>query len=242
MQTESPSAPRVLVVDDDFTIRTEIASYLSGFNLQVRSIAGLDGLANRFLGREIDLVVLGVAQDYEKGLGALREIRSWSGVPIIVACRYWGESWSVAALDLGADHYLIHPLAMRELVARIRAVLRREKMTRQVDHVRAKQGYRFGGWQLDRRNRVLANPNGKQVPLTKREYALLLALVEAGQQPLTRAQLLDATRIHDDVFDRSVDVQISRLRRKLEINPRAPRIIRTERGFGYFFTLPVESF
>jgi two-component system OmpR family response regulator len=242
MQTESPSPPRILVVDDDFSMRTEIASYLTEYSMQAQSTSTLHGAACHISGRESDLVVLGVANDYDKGLDTLRDIRLRSRVPIIVSCRHWGEPWSVAALDLGADDYLIYPLAMRELVARIRAVLRREKMTRREDRDRTKQGYRFGGWQIDGRNRVLASPNGENVPLTKCEYALLLALLETPQQPVSRAQLLAATRIHDDVFDRSIDVQIYRLRRKLEIDPSTPRIIQTERGFGYLFSLPVEPF
>ena len=99
---------------------------------------------------------------------------------------------------------------------------------------------RFGGWQLDRRSRRLTNPDGAPVPLTKAEYALLIAFLDAPQRPLTREHLLKATRVHEDVFDRSIDVQILRLRRKLEADPRAPRIIQTERGFGYLCALPVE--
>jgi two-component system, OmpR family, response regulator len=100
--------------------------------------------------------------------------------------------------------------------------------------------YRFGGWQLDRRNRRLYDPNGSQVALTKGEYALLTAFLDAPQRPLSREHLLQATRVHEDIFDRSIDVQILRLRRKLELDPSAPQVIRTERGVGYTFALPVE--
>jgi DNA-binding response OmpR family regulator len=103
-------------------------------------------------------------------------------------------------------------------------------------------GYRFDGWQLERRGRRLLDRNGAPVPLSKGEYGLLLAFLEAPQRPLTREHLLQATRIHDDIFDRSIDVQILRLRRKLEIDPGAPRLIQTERGVGYIFALTVEPF
>ena len=103
-------------------------------------------------------------------------------------------------------------------------------------------GYRFDGWQLDRRSRRLVDPTGTPVALSKGEYALLLAFLESPQRPLSREQLLQATRVHEDIFDRSIDVQVLRLRRKLEINSSAPRVIRTERGIGYIFALPVEPF
>ena len=103
-------------------------------------------------------------------------------------------------------------------------------------------GYRFDGWQLERRGRRLVDPNANPVALSKGEYTLLLAFLEAPQRPLSREHLLQATRIHEDIFDRSIDVQVLRLRRKLEIDPSAPRVIRTERGVGYVFALPVEAF
>jgi DNA-binding response OmpR family regulator len=103
-------------------------------------------------------------------------------------------------------------------------------------------GYRFNGWLLDRRGRTLADPNAAPVPLSKGEYALLLAFLEAPQRPLTREHLLQATRVHEDIFDRSIDVQVLRLRRKLEADPKAPRVIKTERGVGYVFAIPVLCF
>jgi len=109
-------------------------------------------------------------------------------------------------------------------------------------HEPERGGYRFDGWQLERRNRRLLDPNGTPVALSKGEYALLLAFLEAPQRPLSRENLLQATRIHEDIFDRSIDVQVLRLRRKLEVNPSAPRVIQTERGVGYIFTLAVEPF
>ena len=103
-------------------------------------------------------------------------------------------------------------------------------------------GYRFNGWRLERRTRRLVDANGMPVSLSKGEYALLLAFLEKPQRPLSREHLLQATRVHEDIFDRSIDVQVLRLRRKLEVDPSAPRVIQTERGIGYIFALPVQSF
>jgi len=103
-------------------------------------------------------------------------------------------------------------------------------------------GYRFDGWRLERRSRRLIQPNGAPVPVSKGEFALLVAFLEAPQRPLSREQLLQATRAHEDIFDRSIDVQVLRLRQKLEIDPSAPRIIQTVRGVGYIFALSVEPF
>ena len=118
---------------------------------------------------------------------------------------------------------------------------RREAGQAAVQRGQEKGRYRFGGWQLDRRNRRLTDRNGIPVALTKGEYALLIAFVDAPQRPLSREHLLQATRIHEDVFDRSIDVQVLRLRRKLEADPNAPRVILTERGVGYVFALPVKA-
>jgi two-component system, OmpR family, response regulator len=144
--------------------------------------------------------------------------------------------------NLGADDYITKPFGLRELLARIRAVLRRREAGQAaVQRDRERGRCRFGGWQLDRRIRHLTDSSGIPVALTKGEYALLIAFLDAPQRPLFREHLLQATRIHEDVFDRSIDVQVLRLRRKLETNPNAPRVILTERGVGYVFALPVEA-
>ena len=126
-------------------------------------------------------------------------------------------------------------------MARIRAVLRRREIGNSAAARDAEKGRcRFGGWLLDRRSRRLTNSRGELVGLTKGEYSLLVAFLDAPQRPLSREHLLQATRIHEDVFDRSIDVQVLRLRRKLESDPSTPSIIQTERGVGYIFSLPVE--
>jgi two-component system, OmpR family, response regulator len=135
---------------------------------------------------------------------------------------------------------LLATFSPRELLARVRAVLQRHGCAA-VPHDPRRGRSRFGGWQLDRRSRRLSDPDGTPVALTMREYALLIAFLDAPQRPLTREHLLQATRVHEDVFDRSIDVQILRLRRKLEADPSVPSVIQTERGVGYVFGLPVEQ-
>lgn len=241
MQIETHSSARILVVDEDASTRVAIADYLASHCFVTHTASGQHGMACHFRRPEPDLVVLSVAQEHDGGLDPLIEIRSRSNVPVIVAggCER-SELGVVAALDLGADDYVPHPIGFRELLARVEAVLRRDKASQRAHRDRMQGGYRFGGWQLDRRQRTLKDPNGVPVQLTKCEYAVLLAFLDAPQQPLTRAQILDASRIRNDVFDRCVDVHISRLRQKLEADPSAPRIIVTERGIGYLLALPVD--
>jgi DNA-binding response OmpR family regulator len=191
---------------------------------------------------EPDLVILDLRLGQEDGLDLLREIRARSDVPVIITTGHRRDEVDrVVGLELGADDYIIKPFGLRELLARIRAVLRRREVGQVAVQRAPERGrYQFGGWQLDRRARRLSNPDGRPVALTKGEYALLIAFLEAPQRPLSREHLLQATRIHEDVFDRSIDVQVLRLRRKLEADMDAPSFIQTERGVGYVFVTPVE--
>jgi two-component system OmpR family response regulator len=233
---------RVLVVEDDRTMRHLVVNYLEEHNIRAASASGREEMIRRFAGDEPDLVILDLRLGQDDGLDLLREIRSRSDVPVIITTGHRRDEIDrVVGLELGADDYVIKPFGLRELLARIRAVLRRREagqVTVQRDPERGR--CRFGGWQLDRRTRRLSNPDGLPVALTKGEYALLVAFLDAPQRPLSREHLLQATRIHEDVFDRSIDVQVLRLRRKLEADMSAPSFIQTERGVGYVFVLPVE--
>jgi DNA-binding response OmpR family regulator len=233
---------RILLVDDDLTIRRMVANYLEGHNMRVVSASQRDEMTRHFAAGDPSLVILDLRLGDEDGLDLLREIRSRSDVPVIITTGHRRDEIDrVVGLELGADDYMTKPFGLRELLARIRAVLRRREAGRTASQRESERGRcRFGSWQLDRRTRRLTDANDAPVALTKGEYALLTAFLDAPQRPLSREHLLQATRVHEDVFDRSIDVQVLRLRRKLETDANSPRIIQTERGVGYVFALPVE--
>ena len=236
-------AGHILIVDDDFTLRNMLTEYLEEHDLPAIGASNRSELMRNI---QVDpaLIVLDLQLGQDDGLDVLRDLRSNLDAPVIIITgKLTSEIDRVIGLELGADDYILKPFSPRELLARIRAVLRRQAMGRAA---RARDprrgGYRFDGWRLELRGRRLIQPNGAPVAVSKREFALLLAFLEAPQRPLSREQLLQATRAHEDIFDRSIDVQVLRLRQKLEIDPSAPRIIQTVRGVGYIFALSVEPF
>jgi DNA-binding response OmpR family regulator len=238
----SSEPTRVLIIDDDLSMQHMLRNYLEQHDMQVTTVLRRQEVMRQFAVREPNVVILDLRLGQEDGLDSLREIRARSDVPVIITTGHRREEVDrVVGLELGADDYVTKPFGVRELLARIRVVLRRRETGRIVSQREAAQGRcRFGNWQLDRGARRLTSLNGTPVALTKGEYTMLIAFLDAPLRPLTREHLLQATRIHEDVFDRSVDVQILRLRRKLESDPSMPRIIKTERGVGYVFTLTVE--
>jgi two-component system OmpR family response regulator len=244
MPGDSGEVGHILVVDDDAMVRQTITDFLEEQNVPTNSVSCRQELNSHLEKAHPSLILLDLRLGQEDGLDVLKEIRSHSDVPIIIMTGHSREEVDrVVGLELGADDYLAKPFGLRELLARVRAVLRRHergRATRARDPERS--GYRFNGWSLERRTRRLVNPDGAPVSLTKSEYALLLAFLKAPQRPLTREMILQATRVREDIFDRSIDVQVLRLRRKLEIDPNAPRIIETERGVGYIFTAIVKPF
>src|SRR5450631_3777017 len=242
MSDVSSQQVSILVVEDDPIMQHMVINYLEQHDMRVVAASKPQDVARRFAESDPNLIILDLRLGQEDGLDLLREIRSQSDVPVIITTGHRRDEIDrVVGLELGADDYLTKPFGLRELLARIRAVLRRrEAVVAAVQRDPERGRYRFGSWQLDRRNRRLSDANGNPVVLTKGEYALLLAFLDAPQRPLSREHLLQATRIHEDVFDRSIDVQVLRLRRKLENSPNTPSVIRTERGVGYVFTLPVE--
>ncbi|MBK5959253.1 DNA-binding response regulator [Rhodoplanes elegans] len=235
---------RILVVDDDPTLRRMITSYFEEHDIPSVAVGGRSEFGRHFGASEPGLVILDLRLGTDDGLDLLREIRSRSDVPVIITTGHRRDEIDrVLGLELGADDYVTKPFSLRELLARVKAVLRRQEFGRQARSRNPERGgYRFGGWRLERRNRRLIDPAGEPVALTKGEYALLLAFLEAPRRPLSREHLLQATRVHEDIYDRSIDVQVLRLRRKLEVDSSAPRVIRTERGVGYVFDLSVEPF
>ncbi|MGO4128722.1 winged helix-turn-helix domain-containing protein [Inquilinus sp. YAF38] len=235
-RSEHPA--RILVIRADPATAGSIAGYLDRYGFQVRTRSTLqDGLRD-LAARVPGLVILHLGR--AEGLETLRAIRSQSDVPVIAVTQD-DELDRVLSLELGADDCITAPVGLRELVARVRAVLRRRLVGWPGPGGGPDRGrVRFGGWVLDRRRHVLTDPAGSAVGLSKGEYALLVAFLDAPRRPLSRVQLLQATRLHEDIFDRSIDVQVLRLRRKLEAEPGAPRLIKTERGVGYMFTAPVD--
>src|SRR5262245_9151417 len=230
----------VLVVEDDPALQRMILNYFGDNNIRTLVACGRQDMVGQLGGTEVDLVILDLRLGQEDGLDLLREIRSSSDVPVIIITGHRRDDIDrVVGLELGADDYLTKPFNLRELLARVRAVLRRFDIGHAAP-ARERGRFRFYGWQLDSKTRRLTDPAGAPVTLTKGEYALLIAFLDAPQRPLSREHLLQATRVHEDVFDRSIDVQILRLRRKLERDPSAPRVIQTERGVGYVFAVPVE--
>ena len=234
--------PLILVVDDDAATRELIAEYLAEY--QYRVIGAADGQTMRTIlaGNVVDLVVLDLKLPAEDGMSIARELRAQSSIPIIMLTGRRDDADRILGLELGADDYLTKPFNPRELLARIRAVLRRARAHLPAPGADEKlHAYRFAGWELDLRTRRLTAVGGERVELTHAEFELLNAFLGAPQRILTRDRLLELSRGYDDdVFDRSIDVQILRLRRKIESDPGRPQLIKTERGAGYFFDATVE--
>src|SRR5262245_12343004 len=236
------SQPHILVIDDDPAMRKLIADYLAENELRVTAVATGAEMHQALTEHAIDLVVRLGGED---GMQLARKLREESAIPIVMVTGKREEADRVMGLELGADDYVLKPFSTRELLARIRAVLRRYQTARALLPRRddTRRAYRFSGWELNVRSRRLTDPNGGRVDLTNGEFNLLLAFCAAPFRVLTRDQLLDLSRLHgaDEVYDRSIDVQILRLRRKIEANPARPEFIKTERGVGYIFTVQVEA-
>jgi two-component system OmpR family response regulator len=233
--------PHILVVDDDPQIRELLHEYLTENSLRVSATSNGQQMAAILDEEAIDLVVLDLRLAGEDGMAIARTLRDKSAIPIIIVTGVRDEADRIMGLELGADDYLTKPFSPRELLARIRTVLRRTKglaltQARQQE-IRA---YRFLDFELNLRTRRLTR-RAQKIELTNGEFNLLAALLAAPQRILTRDQLLEASRVYDnEVYDRSIDVQILRLRRKVEADPSQPQLIVTERGVGYSFSSPVE--
>ncbi len=241
MANTEPASPHLLVVDDDAEIRDLLSRFLKKHGYRVDTAP--DGRAmNRLMetGR-FDLVVLDLMLPGEDGLSLCRGLRAKSDIPVIMLTAIGEETDRIIGLEMGADDYLAKPFNPRELLARIKAVLRRAGgATATIDTQGTVLG--FAGWQLDAGKRELRSADDVLVPLTAGEFDLLLAFAERPQRVLSREQLLDLTKGRAAIaFDRSIDVQLSRLRRKIEDDPKEPELIKTVRSGGYIFTAEVEK-
>ncbi len=234
--------PHIVVVDDDPQLRKLLEIYLTENALRVSVAADGRQLASILAEHAIDLVVLDLRLGGEDGMTIARTIREQSAIPIVMLTGVRDEADRVMGLELGADDYLTKPFSPRELLARIRTVLRRTRTSALTETRRREiRAYRFSEFELNLRTRRLHQRQGRQIPLTNGEFNLLAALLAAPQRVLTREQLLEASRVYgNEVYDRSIDVQVLRLRRKIEPDPSQPRYLVTERGVGYTFSSPVE--
>jgi len=232
----------VLVVDDDQAMAQVVMSHIRSHGMRAFMASSSSEVAEALQRCEPDILLLDLMLKHEDGLDLLRTLRKSSDVPVIIMTGHRRDEIDrVVGLELGADDYMPKPFGLHELTARIRAVLRRHTSTKVAAARDAGEGrMRFDVWEFDLQARTVTRADLAAIPLTKGEYALLRAFVAAPGRPLSREHLMRATRLHEDVFDRSVDVQILRLRRKLEQDPSDPQLIVTQRGAGYVFTPPVE--
>ena len=239
--TQAP-LPHVLVVDDDLAIRQLVEDYLGRNDFRVSAAVDGAGFAAALRSQVLDLVLLDLRLPGEDGMQLLRELRAESQIPVIILTGRTEEADRVMGLELGADDYLTKPFSPRELLARIRTVLRRTHAGKEVHGAPVCRAYRLPGWELNLRTRRLIGPDGASVSLSNGEFNLLAALLATANRVVTRDQLIELSRRYDnEVYDRAIDVQILRLRRKIEPDPAEPRIIVTERGVGYRVAVPVEA-
>lgn len=231
----------IAVVEDDREIRALVVDLLAreGFEaVGCRTAGEFDQLNGR---RRIDLAILDIMLPGEDGLSLCRRLRAAGDMPVLMVTAKGDDIDRIVGLEVGADDYLPKPFNPRELVARVRAILRRTRDQHRAVPPIANERYGFGGWSLDVGARAVTCPDGNEIELTAGEFDLLLCLVTHPQRVLNRDQLLDWTRGRSvGPFDRAVDVQLSRLRRKLAAAPGGGTIIKTVRGGGYQFTLKVE--
>jgi two-component system OmpR family response regulator len=233
-----PAGQHVLIVDDDRRIRSMLGQFLSDRGLTVSEAGDGKGMFALLKQARVDVIVLDVMLPGEDGFTLCRRLRADSTVPVILLTAINEAADRIAGLELGADDYVAKPFDPRELLARIRAVLRRLGTSQPA--ARERRAYGFSGWTLDPRQRTLRNRQNVLVDLTSGEFDLLLAFIEYPQQILHRDRLLDLARGRTNQgFDRSIDVQISRLRRKIEADPAEPQLIKTIRSEGYIFTADV---
>lgn len=238
-----PTAPHILVIDDDPDVRELIVEYLGNNDMRVSAGESGRDLFDLFDRESIDLVLLDLRLPGEDGMSLARQLRDRAAVPIIFLTGRNEEADRVMGLELGADDYVTKPFSPRELLARVRAVLRRYQVQATLpERDSSRRAFRFAGWELNLRTRRLTSPRGAVVELSNGEFSLLSALCRAPQRILSRDQLLSMSRLHEgEVYDRTIDVQVRRLRLKVESDPANPLLILTERGAGYRLAAEVET-
>ena len=231
----------ILIVDEDRDARGALASHLERAGFRVTTASTALGMTRAIERTRVDLVVLDVLMGNDEGLRMCRSLLATSDTPVIIVTRRTDEVDRIVGLEMGADDYLVKPLNLREMLARIRNVLRRVNGTARDSQAPRSRLYRFGGWQLDIVARELSDPQGKTAFLRSSEYRVLASLLAHGNRVVSRGRLIELARGRDaEPFDRSIDVRISRLRQVLGDDARGPRIIKTVHGEGYVIGVLVE--
>jgi two-component system OmpR family response regulator len=231
----------ILIVDDAQEIRDIVQEYLTGEGFRVSAAPDGAGMRAVLSRSPADLVILDLMLPGEDGLTLARSLRSQSGIGIIILTGRGETVDRIIGLEMGADDYLPKPFNLRELLARVKSVLRRVQSRTGDIPQPTRSRVRFAGWNFDLTSRELLSPSGQGVRLTTGEFDLLAAFVNHANQVLSRDQLLDLARNREaGPFDRTIDVQVGRLRRKIEDDPQNPSLIKTVRGGGYIFTPTVE--
>jgi two-component system OmpR family response regulator len=224
----------ILIVDDDEQIRQLLREYLAGFGMSVTGVTDGVAMEASLAKNSFDLVILDLMLPGEDGLSLCRSLRVKSDIPILMLTARGEAMDRVVGLEVGADDYIVKPFEPRELVARIQSILRRSRTGR--GSLTEKKEAEFMGWRLDLILRQLVSPDQIVIPLSNAEFRLLAVLVEHPNRVLTREFLLDEARGRGmELFDRSIDILISRVRQKLNDDPRTPSLIKTVRGEGYLF-------
>jgi two-component system, OmpR family, response regulator len=242
-RTARSNGPRLLVVDDDREIRDLLSALLSRRGYKVVTAREEQEMRQILESSRVDLIILDLMLPGKDGLAICRELRATKAIPIIMLTARGEPTDRIVGLEMGADDYLPKPFEVRELEARIKAVLRRSGASVSSSNPESTLGARFifAGWTLDARQRQLLSPEGVLVDLTSGEFDLLLVFAERPQRVLSRDQLMDLARGREaTAFDRSIDVQVSRLRSKIEGDPKVPELIKTVRSSGYIFTPAVQ--
>jgi two-component system OmpR family response regulator len=234
--------PHLVIVDDDREIRTLLSQYLEKHDFRTTAVAEGKEMRRVMERSRVDLVVLDLMLPGEDGLSICRELRTRSQIPIIMLTARGEDVDRIVGLELGADDYLPKPFNPRELLGRIRAVLRRTAHAPRDPSPETVRAFTFSNWKLDTTTRTLTDTDGKEVALSGAEYRLLAVLLSAANRVLSRAQLTELLRGREaDPFDRSIDVRVSRLRQILGDDARAPQIIKTVYGEGYVVGVPVQQ-
>jgi len=236
-------SPKILVVDDDQAMRQLLIEYLAGHGITADGAGTVAEATAAVQEKNYDLVLLDLGLPDGDGADLARRWRQETTMSIICITGRTEEADMVMGLELGADDYVTKPFSLREILARMRAVLRRAGHSVQTPVTRGKhpRAYQFGGWNLNLNTRRLTAPDSRNVSLTNAEFNLLVVFLGTPGRIISREKLLESTRAFDDIYDRAIDVQILRLRRKLEADPKNPTLLRTERGAGYFLDTEIET-